>query len=321
MPAAPTVPPASGPAVVAPPLLAAAEPDAADEVTVDDVAGAGVETEEAAGAPPPAAVGVPATCPHDATVTAVSRVRASVAPGRRRVVGMSRPYKRPPSGRGESDRPGMITGVRTALRYLGGAVLIGLLVVAGTWVRVGQIGAQDLPVGADGAVATRADAIVVPGAAQYDGRPSSVFRARLDHAAQLYRDGVAAHIVTIGGGQPDDRTTEGQAGLDYLAAAGIDESALTAVGTGGDTVASLRAAEPVLAERGWSSVVLVTDPAHSARAALMARDLGWAVQTSPVRDGPAVEPAVQTDYRLRETLGVLYYRLTGGPSGLSAPVF
>lgn len=206
--------------------------------------------------------------------------------------------------------------MRTLLRYLGGAALIGVLVVAGTWVRVGQIGAQELSE-APGTV----DAIVVLGAAQYDGDPSPVFRARLDRAGQLYRDGVAPRIVAIGGGQPDDRTTEGQAGVDYLAATGIDESALIAVGAGGDTLASLRAAEPVLAGNGWTSVVLVTDPAHSARSALMARDLGWTVQTAPVRDGPAVRADVQTEYRLRETLGILYYRVTGGPSGISAPVF
>lgn len=211
----------------------------------------------------------------------------------------------------------MITGVRTLLRYLGGVALVGLLVVAGTWVRVGQIGAQDLSAGRD----RGADVIVVLGAAQYDGDPSAVFRARLDHAAQLFRDGVAPHIVTIGGGQPEDRTTEGQAGADYLADAGIDPDALTAVGVGADTLASLRATAPVLADHGWSSVVIVTDPAHSARSALMARDLGWTVQTSPVRQGPAVRSGVQFDYRLREVLGVLYYRVTGGPSGLSAPVF
>lgn len=211
----------------------------------------------------------------------------------------------------------MITGVRTLLRYLGGVVLVGLLILAGTWVRVGQIGERDLPAAGD----TTPDAIVVLGAAQYDGAPSAVFRARLDHAAQLYRDGVASHLVTIGGGQPDDRTTEGQAGADYLVDAGIDPAALTPVGVGTDTLASLRAAAPVLAEHGWTSVVLVTDPAHTARSAMMARDLGWTVRTSPVRDGPAVRANVQFEYRLRETLGVLYYRVTGGPSGLSAPVF
>jgi uncharacterized SAM-binding protein YcdF (DUF218 family) len=211
----------------------------------------------------------------------------------------------------------MITGVRTLLRYLGGAALVGLLVAAGTWVRVGQIGAEEPTASSGGGV----EAIVVLGAAQYDGDPSPVFRARLDRAAQLYRDGVSPHIVTIGGGRPGDRTTEGQAGVDYLAAAGVDGSALTAVGVGADTLASLRAAEPILAGRGWTSVVLVTDPAHSARSALMARDLGWTVQTAPVRDGPAVRADVQTEYRLRETLGVFYYRVTGGSSGISAPVF
>ena len=62
------------------------------------------------------------------------------------------------------------------------------------------------------------------GAAQYDGEPSPVFRARLDHAAELYREGVAPRILTIGGGRTGDRTTEGAAGAAYLAADGIDSS-------------------------------------------------------------------------------------------------
>ena len=207
--------------------------------------------------------------------------------------------------------------MRTLLRYLGGVALVGLLVVVGTWVRVGQIGEQDERADNIG----EADAIVVLGAAQYDGDPSPVFRARLDHAAGLFRAGVAPRIVTIGGGRAGDATTEGQAGADYLADVGIDPATVTVVGEGGDTLASLRAAEPVLAANGWSSVVLVTDPAHSARSALMARDLGWTVQTSPVRQGPAVRDEVRGDYRLRETLGILYYRVVGGSSGIGAPVF
>jgi uncharacterized SAM-binding protein YcdF (DUF218 family) len=202
--------------------------------------------------------------------------------------------------------------VRTLLRYLGGVALVGLLVVGGTWVRVAQIAGRD--------ERAAADAIVVLGAAQYDGDPSPVFRARLDHAAQLYRDGVAPRVVTVGGGQPDDATTEGEAGAAYLAAAGIDPTVLVPVGEGADTLASLRAADGLLTARGWRSVVLVTDPPHEARSALMARDLGWSVQTSPVREGPAVRDEVRTAYLLRETLGVLYYRLAGGPSGAGTPV-
>jgi len=202
--------------------------------------------------------------------------------------------------------------VRTVLRYVGGAALVAALIVGGAALRVVQIGGTD----ERGA----ADAIVVLGAAQYNGDPSPVFRARLDHAADLYRAGVAPRILTIGGGQTGDRTTEGAAGAAYLAAGGIDESALTAVGSGDDTLASLRAAEPLLTERGWRSVVLVTDPWHAARAALMARDIGLTVQVSPVQQGPSVQDGVEPRYVLRETLGVLFYRLTGGSSGVGTTV-
>ena len=198
------------------------------------------------------------------------------------------------------------------LRYLGGAVLVAVLIVGGVVVRVVQVGHVDQR--------AAADAIVVLGAAQYDGDPSPVFRARLDHAAQLYRDGVAPRIVTIGGGRTGDRTTEGEAGAAYLADLGIEQSALTAVGVGDDTLASLRAANPLLTDNGWTSVVLVTDPWHAARSALMATDLGLQVQVSPVDQGPSVRDGVEPRYVIREALGVLYYRLTGGSSGAGSTV-
>ena len=122
-------------------------------------------------------------------------------------------------------------------------LLVAVLIVGGVALRIVQVGQTD--------ERTSADAIVVLGAAQYDGEPSPVFQARLDHAAELYRDGVAPRILTIGGGQTGDRTTEGAAGAAYLAELGIEPSALTAVGTGDDTLASLRAAEALLAENGW----------------------------------------------------------------------
>ncbi len=198
------------------------------------------------------------------------------------------------------------------LRYLGGVVLVAVLIVGGVVVRVIQIGHLDQR--------AAADAIVVLGAAQYDGEPSPVFRARLDHAAQLYRDGVAPRIVTIGGGQAGDRTTEGAAGAAYLTELGIEQSAVAAVGSGDDTLASLRAADILLTDNGWTSVVLVTDPWHAARSALMATDLGLQAQVSPVDQGPSVSDGVEPRYVLREALGVLYYRLTGGSSGVGSTV-
>ena len=117
-----------------------------------------------------------------------------------------------------------------------------------------------------------------------------------------------------------DRTTEGAAGAAYLTDLGIDGSAVTAVGSGDDTLASLRAADILLTDNGWTSVVLVTDPWHAARSALMATDLGLQVQVSPVDQGPSVRDGVEARYVLREVLGLLYYRLTGGSSGVGSTV-
>lgn len=202
--------------------------------------------------------------------------------------------------------------IRTIGRYAAGALLVAALAVIGVAVRTFVVAKQDSR--------NPTDAILVLGAAQYDGRPSSIYRARLDHAAELYRSGVAGHVVTIGGGQTGDRTTEGAAGREYLLDNGLPEPAVVAVGVGDDTLVSLRAARTVLAEHGWTDVVIVTDPWHSERAALMARDLGLTVQTSPVTTGPSVAPGVAPKYLARETLGTLFYLLTGGSSGLGASV-
>ena len=202
--------------------------------------------------------------------------------------------------------------MRTVLRYLGGVVLVVTIILGGVVVRILQV--------SDGDLATNADVIVVLGAAQYDGDPSPVFRARLDHAADLFEQGVAPKIMTIGGGQSGDRTTEGAAGAQYLADLGIDEANLTAVGTGDDTLVSLRDADVELKARGWSTVVLVTDPWHAARAGMMARDLGLSVQVSPVTAGPSVVGGVEPRYVVRESFGILFYRLTGGSSGLGSTV-
>jgi uncharacterized SAM-binding protein YcdF (DUF218 family) len=201
---------------------------------------------------------------------------------------------------------------RTLARYFVGVVVLAVVIVAGLVLRIVQFAHAGEP--------HAADAIVVMGAAQYNGSPSPVFRARLDHAAALYRDGKAAHIVTVGGGQEGDRTTEGAAGEHYLAGTGIETDALTAVGVGNDTLVSLRAAARVAREHHWHSVVLVSDPWHLARCRIIAKDLGLAVQVSPVTSGPATDPSVEMRYIGRELEGTLFYRLTGGSSGAGHPV-
>jgi uncharacterized SAM-binding protein YcdF (DUF218 family) len=157
----------------------------------------------------------------------------------------------------------------------------------------------------------RSDAIVVLGASQYDGRPSAIFRSRLDHAKALYDEHVASRIVTVGGNQPGDRFTEASAGAAYLASRGVPRSALTAVGQGRDTLSSLRAVAAVFKRNGWRTAVLVTDPWHCLRSRTMARDQGIEAETSPTRSGPAVQSrSTEIRYITRETVAYVYYVLT-----------
>src|SRR3954453_13322620 len=118
------------------------------------------------------------------------------------------------------------------------------------------------------------DAIVVLGSAQYNGVPSSIFAARLEHAVALYEDGVAPVIVTVGGKATGDQFTEAEAGRDYLANAGIPGDALLAAPEGGDILESMRVGAAPFDEHGWRSAVLVTAPWHAKRAERMAEDAG-----------------------------------------------
>lgn len=156
------------------------------------------------------------------------------------------------------------------------------------------------------------DAIVVLGSAQYNGVPSSIFEARLEHALALYRDGVAPVVVTVGGKKSGDAFTEAEAGRDYLAKEGVPDDALLAVPHGVDTLESMRDVAGVFDDRGWHTAVLVTDPWHAMRAERMAADAGIDASSSPTRQGPAVQTrTTQFRYILRETAAYLLYRVTG----------
>jgi uncharacterized SAM-binding protein YcdF (DUF218 family) len=158
----------------------------------------------------------------------------------------------------------------------------------------------------------RSDAIVVLGASQFDGRPSQVFAARLDHAIELYDEHVAPRIVTVGGNQPGDRFTEARAAHNYLVAHGVDANAILPVEHGQDTLQSMRAVAETFRARGWHSAVLVTDPWHCLRARTMARDEGIDAVTSPERTGPAVDSrGTEARYLVRETIALIYYSIFG----------
>ena len=195
----------------------------------------------------------------------------------------------------------MLLGFRWFRRLVALVVVGGLLVVAGTAATIWWTARQD--------ERPRSDAIVVLGASQFDGRPSSVFEARLEQAKRLYDAGVAPRVVTVGAGAPGDRTTEAESGARYLRQRGVEA---LAVAEGRDTLESLHAVQHVFAERGWRSAVLVTDPWHALRSRTIARDLGLAAAASPTRAGPSVRTrGTQLRYIARETAAYLYYRLVG----------
>jgi uncharacterized SAM-binding protein YcdF (DUF218 family) len=127
-----------------------------------------------------------------------------------------------------------------------------------------------------------ADAIVVLGAAQYDGEPSPIFKARLDQAAYLYREGFSTTVIVTGGKQEGDRFTEAEAGADYLVSQGVPSEAFLLENQGSTTLESLREVRELADEHGIESVLLVSDPMHSERIKRIAGDLGFSdVYSSP----------------------------------------
>ena len=184
------------------------------------------------------------------------------------------------------------------------AVLAGLLMAGGTALAIWWTARQD--------ARPKSDAIVVLGSAQYNGVPSSIFAARLEHARALYQQGIAPVVVTVGGKKSGDNFTEAEAGRDYLANEGVPRKNLLAVPEGVDTLQSMRDVAAVLRQRGWHSAVLVTDPWHVMRAEKMADDSGIDAASSPTRQGPAVKTrTTQFLYIMRETAAYLLYRVTG----------
>jgi uncharacterized SAM-binding protein YcdF (DUF218 family) len=196
--------------------------------------------------------------------------------------------------------------VRRAAGLLARAVLAlglaGALVVGSTVLRIWQVARQD--------ERPASDAIVVLGSAQYDGRPSDVLRARLEHALALFRSGVAPRLVTVGGGRPGDRFTEAGSGRTWLLDHGVPADRVVAVEQGEDTLASMQALGAEFGRRGWHTAVLVTDPWHALRSERMAQDSGVAAVASPTRSGPVVRTReTEIRYIARETGALLYYRI------------
>lgn len=186
-------------------------------------------------------------------------------------------------------------------------VLLSLGFVAGCAIVVWRAAHHD-----DASEIDRADAILVLGAAQYDGEPSPVFAGRLDHAALLYEQGRAERVLVLGAGQPGDRFTEAEAGRVYLIDHGVPADAIITVPRGHTTLESLEAAVPVLRDGGMRSAFLVSDPWHNARVERMAGDLGIDGHASATWQSAAKSQETRFEGYVRETFGYLYYRVFGG---------
>ena len=157
-----------------------------------------------------------------------------------------------------------------------------------------------------------ADAIVVMGAAQYDGWPSPVFAARLDHAIELYRAGVAPRLVVTGGKADGDRTTEAAAARAYAIDRGVPAEAILVEDRSRTTLESIRAVGDILRANGLGSTVFVSDRPHMLRVLRMAADDGIAAFGSPTGTSPIEgDPRRRADATVHELLALVQYFLVG----------
>jgi uncharacterized SAM-binding protein YcdF (DUF218 family) len=181
------------------------------------------------------------------------------------------------------------------VRLGGTLLLVGVFVWGSTLLAIFLFGRRD--------EARPADAIVVLGAAQYQGRPSPVLRARLDHALDLYRSGVGDFLVFTGGLGAGDTISEGEVARRYAERHGVPDERILVEGTGVSSGQSLRGVERLLRRNGLHTVVLVSDPFHMLRLRVLAAALGMRAYSSPTRTSPIrVGSAEEWRHVFRESL-------------------
>ncbi len=155
-----------------------------------------------------------------------------------------------------------------------------------------------------------AEAIVVFGTAQYNGVPSPVLAARLDHAIELYRRDLAPVIVVTGGNQPGDQFTEATASANYLMQRGVPDDDVLREVSGTSSWQSLASVANFLEDRSIREVLLVSDPFHSLRIQAMASELGLDGHPSPTTTSP-IRGMSEARHMARETVAVAVGRVIG----------
>ncbi len=157
--------------------------------------------------------------------------------------------------------------------------------------------------------ARRADVILVLGAAEYRGRPSPVLRARLDHALELYKRGLAPRIMTTGGAGGDPVYTEGGVGRSYLIGRGVPSEAIIVETEGESTVHSVVAAAEIMRRMGLRSAVAVSDGYHIFRVKRLLQARGVRVYGSPRPEAPHDDSVRERWKYVRQAIGYTLWRL------------
>lgn len=176
----------------------------------------------------------------------------------------------------------------SALRWVLGLATLLLFVWGALAISVAVFGSRD--------EARPADAIVVLGAAQYDGRPSPVLRARLDHALELYHQGTARHLIVTGGVGAGDTVSEADVAKRYAEKQGVPATAILVERAGLSTLESMAAVADLMQRNRLESVVLVSDPFHMLRLRLLAWRQGIQAYASPTRSSP-IAPSTAEEWR------------------------
>ena len=181
------------------------------------------------------------------------------------------------------------------------AALAGLVVLVGTLsVWIGQQSTRE--------EAQPADVILVLGAAEYRGRPSQVFRARLDHALELYRRKLAPQIMTTGGAGGEPVFTEGGVGRSYLIGRGVPPEAIVVETEGESTVHSTTLAGEIMRRMGLNSAIVVSDGYHIYRVKRMLESRGLKAYGSP-RKEQKPEPVRDRWNYVKQAVGYLLWRV------------
>lgn len=164
---------------------------------------------------------------------------------------------------------------------IAGITVIALFAVLWLFFNILRIGALDL--------AQKADAIAVLGAAAYNGEPSPVLKARLNHAAELYKKSLAPFIITTGGTYSGEKFSEGEVGKKYLIKLRIPEENIITETTSQTTAQNINRIAEIARERGFKKVILVSDPFHMYRSLKIARSYELDALASPTKTSPILK--------------------------------